>query len=233
MIPDDLDDGFSYELQTGVVCRPMLWAQHREWKAAAAESPEDALRAILRPPYLFSVFSPHDAEAKLIVQTVMDYPADVEQRDLQSLADSASLQTTNPGMSLLQCDDCRKYCVDHETGEVQRQMNGVLKQLPPGCEVPCETRMGCPKGHYNCPKGLSVPRWVKTWKHFWRYRDQPTENLVADPIFVRNRMLLNWIVDYGRDTRFDPFAGVNSRRGVAAVTASGTDVADGSGQGSP
>lgn len=235
MIPDDLDDGFSIELPaTQVVCRPMLWAQHQMWKELAGRNPAAGLRVILREPYAWYVNHPDDDESKEIVQSVMRYTRETEQKDMQDLADSASLQATNPGMSQLQCSDCRMYSVDHETGAVQAYPNGMKKSLPKGCPIPCEVDwLGCVKGHHTNPRGLTNHRWAKTWRHFWRYRNNPTERLGSDPIFVRNRMILTWIVDYGRDPRFDPFAGSSSSRGTTTVASRRSDGSDEGGENCP
>ena len=206
MIPEKLDDGFTIDIG-GRLCRQMTWARRRLWKETARLDVHEALRQAVSPPFLLTGEVTTDAEASEVVSFVTGYSVEDEERDLHHLADSVTLHYKKPSLSLLTCIDCNQFCVDHETGEIQRYPSGQPKIIPKGIPVPCETHVGCGKGHWTGPKGLSDPRWAATWRHFWLYRNDPPNFLRRDPIFLRNRALLNWIVDYGRHPGFNPFVG--------------------------
>jgi hypothetical protein len=159
---------------------------------------------------------------------VAEYTVTVENKDFQDLSDSVSMHCTPlrdayvTALSLLDCGDCQRYAVDHSTGKVVIGPNGKPTLIPGGVKVPCETPRGCLKRHHTDPLGLSNPRWAKTWRHFWTYRNVIDHALKDDPIFLRNKLLLTWIIDYGRDSRFDPFIGGGTGGGSSDVPAEGT-----------
>lgn len=215
MIPERLDDGFTREPVEGVFCRPMLWVQRQEWKAVACSKGTVEAWEYLRQ-YVTAADEALVAENRVaVIQAVCGYTAAAEERDFQDLHDSVWLHQINPGLSLLSCETCRAYSVDHEKGEVYIAASGQPVPLPPGTKVPCESRYGCAKLHWSEPIGLSEDRWLKTWRHYWAFRNVP--EMYTDHVFRRNAALIGWIVDYGRDRRFDPFTGRSSGRGAAYV----------------
>lgn len=212
MIPEELNDGFTFDLGGEIYCRQMTWARLRLWKETARSDVHEALRQVTSPPFLLQGKITSDAVASEVVKFVTGYSVKDEEDDLRNLADSATLHTKKPLLSLLTCEDCNQYCVDHKTGEIQRYQDGTPKRISGGMVVPCESRSArpedkCAKGHWHNPIGMSDPRWTLTWRHFWRYRDDPPVDLRRDPLFIRNRALLNWIVNYGRHPGFNPFIG--------------------------
>lgn len=211
MIPEKFNDGFTTDLGDGRLCRQMTWARLRLWKETAKSDVHEALRQATSPPFLLRGKITSDKSACEVVKFVTGYTFKAEEDDLRSLADSVTLHTTKPLLSLLSCEECHQFCVDHSTGEIQRYVDGTPKKVSRGMVVPCEVKAadapGCGKGHWRSAVGLSDPRWVLTWRHFWRYRNDPPTFLRRDPIFIRNLALLNWIVDYGRRPEFNPFIG--------------------------
>jgi len=212
MIPEEIDDGFTVEPVDGVFCRPLLWADKQEWKKKVDRNFPAARQLLFSYPHCWGdAASSHQV---LVVQNVLSYSSVDENKDFQDLSDSVQLHVNlNTGLSLLKCEDCRQYAVNHDTGEVQVGADGDFTPIPPGATVPCETPKGCPKQHWSIQTGLSNSRWAATWRHYWKYRDDLHAELKDCPLFQRNKALLNWIVDYGRDIRFDPFIGSSPRRG--------------------
>jgi hypothetical protein len=214
MIPELLDDGFTVEIDE-ICCRPMIHGDKVRWKQSAFQDPEEAHQSLLAEPYSYippGVVLVPETEKKL-VRFILGYSAEQEAADLQALSDAVGLRLMNPGLSELSCNDCQRYSVDHSTGEIQRYPDGTPKAIPGAAKVPCETQFGCLKGHYSRPRTL-VGRWGKTWRHFWRHRYDP--EIFNCPLMTRNRTLLVWMVDYGRDRRFDPFAGGEPERRSAS-----------------
>lgn len=220
MIPEQLNDGFTTEPVEGIFCRPMLWSAKRDWKRIASEDPESGWQFI-RTSYVTHVNSVVLEDHKVaVVQSVCGYTSQQESQDFQDLHDSVFLHTQHPGLSRLNCHTCRTYWVDDKTGELYIAADGLPKYRPKNSKVPCEDK-GCPKGHWSDPVGLSSERWSLTWRHYWLFRDSP--KMMTDPIFRRNAALIRWIVDYGRDPRFDPFVGGGPTGGTADVTSKGPD----------
>jgi len=218
MIPTYLDDGFTQEAAPGVFCRPMLWPEKRDWKQYATENPGKAWDRLAQS-HVYGDLSEAENHKNEVVNVILGYTSKDESRDFQDLSDSIQLHTTNPGLSVMSCSTCRKYCVNHDDGSLYIGPSGEPTLLPFGMKVPCETQSGCLKGHWSEPNGLSNGRWSKTWRHYWRYRyDCPMQ----DELWNRNRMLIEWVVLYGRDKRFDPFVGRGSDGGAADVPAEGS-----------
>lgn len=158
-----------------------------------------------------------------MLQCLAEYDLAKEKKDFQDLNDSIEMHVRyNPGLSMLDCLNCQQFAVDHSTGEVQYGPDEKPKRIPGGIKVPCETAQGCLKRHHTDPLGLSNPRWAKTWNHYWMYRNEAQHALKEDPIFRRNKLLIDWIVEYDRDRRFDPFVGGSSRRRRPDDSAQGT-----------
>ena len=197
MIPDALNDGYTIELlESGVFVRQVL--QHDRARVLADPY------ALFRAPWVFGDCP--DELKPSVARYVLALSTSEENADYQRLNDAVSLQVKSPGMSLLNCSDCRKFCVNFDTGDVQENPDGTKKSKPDTALVPCETIFGCVKGHHSNPIGLSGSKHGLTWRHWWRYKSR-LNPLSECSTYVRNAVLLNWIVDYGRDRRFDPFAG--------------------------
>lgn len=207
MIPAYLNDGFTTEVTAGVFCRPMLWVEKKAWREVAASSTDDGWYRLIQHHVYGDLTNLSMEERALIIETVLGYTVKDENRDFQDLSDTVQLHATNPGLSLLNCQTCRTYSTHPDTGAVYFGPSGQPTPLPKGMKVPCETRQGCPKGHWSEPIGLTNERWLTTWKHFWRHR---FECPLQDELWHRNRMLIEWTVFYGRDSRFDPFIGGGS-----------------------
>lgn len=227
MIPAYLDDGFTQEVAPGVYCRPMLWTEKRLWQESARRDPDAAWHRIT----CTHVWGDKSLSAEYkneVVNVVLGYTSKDESRDFQDLSDTVRLQSINPGLSTMSCTTCRKYCVNHEDGTIYIGPSGEPTELPRGTKVPCETRQGCLKGHWSEPIGLSNERWLSTWRHYWRYRN---ECPLQDELWHRNRLLIEWTVLYGRDKRLDPFVGRSSDGGAADEPSEGSARQDSSGAG--
>lgn len=227
MIPAYLDDGFTQEAAPGVYCRPMLWAEKKEWKERATANPDKSWEDVLRHHVWGDLFEAEYHKAD-VLNIVLGYTSKDESRDFQDLSDSIQLHATNPGLSVMSCKTCKTYCVNHEDGTLYIGPSGEPTRLPFNTKVPCETRQGCLKGHWSEPNGLSNERWLKTWRHYWRHR---YECPLQDELWHRNRMLIEWTVLYGRDKRLDPFVGRSSDGGAADVSTEGSAGPDSPGAG--
>jgi len=218
MIPEHLDDGFTTEVTDGLYARPMLWRDKQKWKGIPAVEQAGHLYS----NYVESSVSDFEQHKAEVIQVVLGYTSKEEEQDFQDLHDSVYLHVVlNPGLSELPCSTCREWCVDHEKGTIYIGPSGQPTPLPRGTRLPCETQSGCVKRHWADPLGLSEDRWARCWRHYWTYRDNPG-TMSFDPIFLRNKKLLDWIVDYGRDRRFDPFAGGSSGRRTTNDPTTGT-----------
>lgn len=208
MIDPELDDGFTFDVD-GKPCRPLLH--------------DDPIRDSrhLRMLLFDKCFFRQQATPAML-QCIAEYDLAKEKKDFQDLNDSIEMHVLyNPGLSMLDCMNCQQFAVDHSTGEVQYGPDEKPKRIPGGVKVPCETARGCLKRHHTDPLGLSNPRWAKTWNHYWAYRNSD-HRLMNDLIFQRNKLLIDWIVEYDRDRRFDPFIGRSSRRRRPDDSAQGT-----------
>ena len=227
MIPAYLDDGFTQEAAPGVYCRPMLWPEKRDWKQYAKENPGKAWDGLAQS-HVWGDLRKAENHKNEVVNVVLGYTSKDESREFQDLSDSIQLHATNPGLSVMSCSTCRAYCVNHEDGSLYIGPSGSPTVLPPNVKVPCETRQGCLKGHWSEPNGLSNERWLRTWRHYWKYRfDCPLQ----DEVWHRNRMLIEWVVLYGRDKRLDPFVGGSSDGGAADESSERTAGPDSDGEG--
>lgn len=209
MIDPELDDGFTFEVD-GKPCRPLL---HDD-----PVRDSRSLRMILFDRCFF-----RRQATPAMLQCIAEYDLAKEKKDFQDLNDSIEMHVLyNPGLSMLDCLNCQQFAVDHSTGEVQYGPDEKPKRIPGGIKVPCETSQGCLKRHHTDPIGLSNSRWAKTWNHYWTYRNEVEHALKEDPIFRRNKLLIDWIVEYDRDRRFDPFIGRSPRRRRPDDSAQGT-----------
>lgn len=227
MIPSLVDDGFTFELEPGVYYRPALHHQRVRFSSLSA----DTVRGIIRSWPFFWADHPVSEEAKL--RAILGYSIPQENLDYQTLNDSVELHVRiNPGLSVLDCSTCRSWCINADNGEIHIGASGSPVRLPPGTPVPCELPNGCVKGHYTNPLGLSNARWSACWRYYWKHRRSDQHPLSECYIWERNRLLLDWIVDYGRDRRFDPFVGGSTSRGISARQAEGVPGSTGTGEGS-
>lgn len=215
MIPDHVNDGFTRDLGDGVLVRPMLWEAKKDFHIRAKECPEDALSWLMGSVYCVSSV-PDDPEIEAeVVKAILGYNVVTENMDFQKLSDTLTLQVTRPGLSQLECSDCRKYSVDMDTGEVQYRQGQPLP-IPGGCRIPCETDFGCMKGHWSDPIGLAGTRWAATWAYYWKYQAAGRDyRLMNCPLAERNRLLFDWVLKYGRHRGFNPFAGRSAGRRIS------------------
>lgn len=65
-----------------------------------------------------------------------------------------------PEVANRSCEDCRRFEYD-KSGKRKKKIDAtpagdVLVDVPriPGAKLPCETRAGCPKGHWSKPRGF-------------------------------------------------------------------------------
>lgn len=221
MIPLEIDDGFTIDV--GFCCyRQMLTEDKQGVLREATTNPVSCLRSVLRPPFVFGLDADRidrylaglpeeqDAQVSRLVLAVVGQTREQEADAWRRLFNTVCLQRHKPLLSQLSCDTCRRYAVDHSSGELYCSPSGDLVDLPPGTPVPCQTRQGCDKGSFDKPIGLSVEQFAKTWRHWWRYYRNPPKALQRCSTFARNSMTIEWVVHYGGDRRFNPFAPANS-----------------------
>lgn len=204
MIPAEWDDGFTHEGERGILYRPLLREQRRQLKEMTTGSDSDlqsAIPALFSPPRYWG--PPIDELVPATRQwftrkIISDFRT--EDADFRSIDDTITMLVQHPGLSRLSCNDCRRFATNHETGEVLFQQDGqpISRNLP----ALCETTVGCPKGHWNNPKGAST-LGLKVWKHYWLMR--AVGQTFNCPIIARNWALIDWVVRYGRRPEFNPF----------------------------
>lgn len=222
MIPPEIDDGFTVDV--GFCCyRPMLCADKQSVLREVTANPAACLRSVLRPPFVFGLDAERvdrylanlpeeqDHQISHLLLSVFRQTREQEADAWGRLFDTVRLQISKPRLSELSCDTCRRYSVDHSSGELYYSASGDRVDLPLGTPVPCQTRQGCDKGSYANPIGLSVEQFAKTWRHWWRYGANTPKLLQRCSTFARNSMTINWVVHYGGDRRFNPFAPADSR----------------------
>lgn len=105
--------------------------------------------------------------------------------------EGVALEIYHPQISSRDCDYCRKWMHDDSengTKMVSRSLgtaNGVTRKrrLVRQNNTPCETSQGCPKGHYDAQKGLTLKNRL-AWFHYQECR--ATGNFPEDDIVSRN-----------------------------------------------
>jgi hypothetical protein len=87
-----------------------------------------------------------------------------ERMDVENLRAGIALQVRYPHLASVSCEQCRHWQYNPLTGETST-IEGVPYRRIPGMDLLCETRSGCPKGHWKKPLGLSAKN-KQAWAHF-------------------------------------------------------------------
>ncbi len=108
------------------------------------------------------------------------------QVDVQNLYDGVLLELTKPQYAKRDCNACKKWWYDDDTGKVVRKGDNLLLR-PANTVLLCQTPAGCPKGTPEKPKSLS-PKNRLAWNHF---RDcEAVRSFPDDPIVRRNARII-------------------------------------------
>jgi hypothetical protein len=89
----------------------------------------------------------------------------------RNLAEGVELELRNPEVANLDCNHCKQY-IPSSRGDIER---------PEGYPVPCETSIGCPKGHWKEPRGLTEQN-RQAYNHFMHcnaLQSWPNDAMVA------------------------------------------------------
>lgn len=113
---------------------------------------------------------------------------DAERADLQNLRDGILFEGAHPEISCVTCAQCRVWWFDPLTGQTARDLETrqPLKR-PAEATVLCETEIGCVRGHYSAPKGLSDKNRAAVL-HYEQCRRAGV--FPDDPIVARNRIVI-------------------------------------------
>ena len=80
----------------------------------------------------------------------------LEKRSLQNLVSGVYLELMTPEVATRSCDSCRMWLYDHKHGKVCSDRKGDPIPRPDNYPVPCETSVGCSKGHWKHPIELNI-----------------------------------------------------------------------------
>jgi hypothetical protein len=153
----------------------------------------DSLGAFLwtRPQFYGNEDEIEEDDQQTIFRAMMEYDTD---GNFQNLKDSVRIILTDPRLSMRTCASCKKWWFDHDTGLVARNSEGLLLR-PEDTALPCETREGCSKGHYDSPIELNETN-QKVWKHYleWRSVGLPNEDKYC-PIVRRNWSIISRLIE--------------------------------------
>ena len=122
---------------------------------------------------------------------------DVEKEFAENLYNGVILDTTNRKIARRNCDDCKAYFYNEETGlPIISNVTG-LKEKRSGVTM-CQTPEGCPKGTPENPKTLNNANgWA--WRH---YRDcAAVGQFPDDPIVKRNASIIKAAIEAARVTK--------------------------------
>jgi hypothetical protein len=72
------------------------------------------------------------------------------------------LMLSHPEIAFRDCEHCKKWWYDEKTGEIHKK-NG--RELPRPTPPPCESNVGCPKGHWKNQKTLN-DRNIMAYQHY-------------------------------------------------------------------
>ena len=112
---------------------------------------------LFKPPYTFARWPLKETEKRHLFIQLMEW--NDEAIHLQNLKDGLQLFCKEPLLAVRDCATCREWWFDEETGLIS-QGGGVNRRRPKHAKVACDTDRGCPKGHYDRPKGLSERNWA-------------------------------------------------------------------------
>lgn len=95
------------------------------------------------------------------------------------------LRLLHPEVAFRDCEHCKKYSYDEDTGAV-RLFHGQPLPRDAAEKPPCRTSIGCPKGTPENPRALTPENWL-CYKHYQRCRvvgKFPDDTLVAEHAVV-------------------------------------------------
>ena len=99
-----------------------------------------------------------------------------------------SLILNHPRVALRDCDHCKKWLYNEETGKIeQRRGKDVPRATPPPCEFG-----NCPKGSPDAGIELSAMNW-QAYRHYQECR--ATGRFPDDPIVARNAGIIRRVED--------------------------------------
>jgi len=144
------------------------------------------------PPHFIGSDEDIDEEdQKYIFSVMMDYDTESNFRNLER---GVSLILRNPRLAMRTCAACKKWWFDHDTGLVSRNENGLLLR-PAGTVLPCETREGCEKGHFDNPLELNSVNSL-VWQHYREWKAVGlTDEAKSCPIVRRNWAIIDRLVE--------------------------------------
>ena len=123
------------------------------------------------------------------------------EKGFQELHDGLELFFRHPMLGIRDCDTCKKYWFDQDTGYVVMRGDEPLKR-PDYAEVSCDTHAGCLKGHHTSPTTLSEVH-QQILKHYLEWRHVGLDDESRQCPFVRRnwQIIADLVEEYGGLTR--------------------------------
>lgn len=109
-----------------------------------------------------------------------------ERNDVDNLRRGIVLVAKYPHLLHVTCQQCRYWHYDPIDGDLATREGEPLRRIP-GSVLMCETRDGCPRGHWSKPVELSEKNRL-AWEHYKLCR--ATNHWPADAIVQRNAAII-------------------------------------------
>ena len=114
-----------------------------------------------------------------------------ERADIANRKEGLLFELEFPQFANVTCQQCREWWWDPELGRMVRGSEGEALRRPMEATILCETEVGCRRGHYVDPKGLS-PKNREAVAHYKRCRAAGV--FPDDPIVQRNKVIIEDIL---------------------------------------
>ncbi len=150
MIPDHLNDGYSSWVRGRIV--RMLTPKDLNLAQKMCQEGDDFEDWLFSDPRVIgnNCFIDDDDKCEIFKRmTLMTYDVDSLKKDVQFFKDYPELSNRN-------CNMCRKYWLNHSTGEAVDRGDGKPLLRHAASLPACETDAGCAKGHWSNQTGISA-----------------------------------------------------------------------------
>lgn len=154
-------DGYTETFNDNIQFRRLLEPDRKRVRdLVLAKKSFEAEKFLFKPPYVFSRWPLKETEKRSLFSELMKWPE--EDEHLQNLTEGVRLFCQHPLLAVRDCEVCQVWWFDEDTGKISKAGGKDLKRPEDKShgKVACDTDRGCPKGHYDRPKGLSDKNWM-------------------------------------------------------------------------
>lgn len=182
-----INDGYTRESSLGFTYRPLVGDARRYALGVIleADSPRLQAKAILSGCVVSGEPDWDNNWQEISERLTGLMHVDEERADASNLRDGVRLLALHPEVAGRSCDSCRHWWYKQD-GTIARGATGNL--LRRHGVVPCETMVGCPKGHHTNQAGLSAKNEA-AYRHYKECR--ATHNFPDDPIVRSNAVIIS------------------------------------------